>query len=351
VVLLVIGLGYCPVKANPTPIHSKPLIGQQLSQQVPPDTHSLPHPPSEQPVKVEVGIFVYDFGEINQVLQKYHLNTVIWLVWRDPRLVFTPTTPNEPKVIPLQSIWSPDVEVVNSGNFELPTDGNVFVEPDGTVTYIRKFSLQLSSELNLIKFPFDRQALKLILESGDYNTNQVVFTVDDRPSQWRKEAFISEWKLETITQEVLTTQLAPDSEDYSQARFQIHIQRRSGFYLWRAFLPLLLIVLVAWLSLWVPLFNVPTGPFPLSIGALLTAITFNLSINNTLPRVSYLTFFDAFFLICCISIFLTLAVNVYLTKIYDAKQRNFEHLRRLLRRAIPISFMISLLIITLVFLI
>lgn len=345
--LLIIGLGHPPGLAE-APVSMAPYsdiqaITSQLKSQVP--------LPPQSPVTVKVGIFVYDIGEINQVLQKYQLNTVIWLIWQDPRLPFTPEPGEKPeKFIPLTSIWSPDVEVVNSANLELPTDGDVSVEPDGTVTYVRKINLKLSSELNLVRFPFDQQQLKLILESGDYNNKEVVFTVSPRPRQWREEAFISEWSLEDITEEVVTAQPIPDSDDYSQARFAIHIQRRSEFYLWRAFLPLLLIVIVAWLSLWVPLFNVPTGPLPLSIGALLTAITFNFSIGSSLPRVSYLTFFDAFFLICCISIFLTLAVNVYLTKREQEKQMKTQKIRRLGRRLIPASFFVSLLIIILVFL-
>lgn len=335
------GLAQSPATTAPSP--DIEAITSQLKSQVP--------LPPQLPVNVRVGIFVYDISEINQVLQKYQLNTVIWLIWQDSRLAFTPEPGDRPeKLIPLASIWSPDVEVVNSANLELPTDGDVIVEPDGTVTYVRKVSLKLSSELNLDRFPFDQQQLKLILESGDHNNKEMIFSVNPRPRQWREEAFISEWSLEDITEEVITSQPIPDSDDYSQARFAIHIQRRSGFYLWRAFLPLVLIVMVAWLSLWVPLFNVPTGPFPLSIGALLTAITFNFSIGSSLPRVSYLTFFDAFFLICCISIFLTLAVNVYLTKRHQEEQMEIKQIRRLGRRLIPASFLVSLVLIILVFL-
>ncbi|MDS3860430.1 hypothetical protein RIF25_06365 [Thermosynechococcaceae cyanobacterium BACA0444] len=341
-------MGHPPGLAEPPPMLSiaadiQPITGQLKAQA---------QLPLQQPVKIKAGIFVYDFGEINQVLQNYQLNTIIWLSWQDSRLAFTPDSADKSeKFIPLASIWSPDVEVVNSANLELPSDGDVTVEPDGTVTYIRRLNLKLSSELNLVRFRFDQQQLKLILESGNYTSNQVVFTVSPRPSQWRKEVFISEWNLEKITQDVVTTQLVPEADEESQARFAIHIQRRSGFYLWRAFLPLILIVIVAWLSLWVPLLNVPTGPFPLSIGALLTAITFNFSISSSLPRVSYLTFFDAFFLICCISIFLTLVVNVYLTKRQQEVQMETKTIRRLGRRLIPTSFLVSLAIIILVFLI
>lgn len=346
--LLIIGMGYPPGLAEPLATVNRPPTAQPRLEQLRPQLQL----PSQQPVTVEAGIFVYDIGEINQVLQKYQLNTVIWLIWQDSRLAFTPDTEEKPeRLIPLAKIWSPEVEVVNSSNFELPTDGDVIVEPDGTVTYIRKINLQLASELNLAHFPFDQQQLRLILESEDYSINNVVFKVSPKPSQWRQEVFLSEWKLNNITQEVTTTQLIPQTDDYSQARFKIETQRRSGFYIWRAFLPLMLIVIVAWLSLWVPLFNVPTGPFPLSIGALLTAITFNFSISSSLPRVSYLTFFDAFFLICCISIFLTLVINVYLTKRQQEQQMETKIIRRLGRRLIPTSFLVSLVIIILVFLI
>ncbi len=309
---------------------------------------SLKTPPSQQ-VQVSILFFVYDFGEINQVLQKYNLNAVIGLQWQDPRLGFTPGSENEVRTVPLAQIWWPALEVANAINFELKSDENVRVLPDGTVVYLERINPTLSSELNLQRFPFDRQELKFVIESEVYSAEELVLNVRDKPSQWRQEAFLSEWNLEKITQRVVTTQLVSDADEFSQARFAIQIRRRAGFYIWKGFLPLFLITVVAWLSLWVPLLNVPTGPLPLSIGALLTATTFIFTIAGTLPRISYLTFFDAFFLACYISIFITLAVNVYLTAQLSPTAQKHEEVRVWARKLVPGSFGLSVLIISLIF--
>ncbi len=306
--------------------------------------------PPEKPVKVEVLVFVYDFGEINQVIQKYNLNAVVVFAWADSRLAYEASETEKERTLPISGIWWPDFEVVNAIDYDFPANSDVTVLPDGTVIYMRKLNTALSSELNLRRFPFDRQELKLLIESSDHSINELEFDVSDEPSQWRKEAFLSEWALEKITQQVVKTRLVPDADEYSQARFTIHIRRRAGFYIWKGFLPLLLITSVAWFSLWVPLFNVPTGPLPLSIGALLTATTFIFTIAGTLPRISYLTLFDAFFLICYISIFITLAVNVYLTDRGIRNPSMANRVRYLARRWVPGSFAISLVIIGVLFL-
>jgi hypothetical protein len=73
------------------------------------------------------------------------------------------------------------------------------------------------------------------------------------------------------------------------------VKRRSGFYVWKIFLPLLMITMIPVVVFWIDvkefdwLLKIPTT-------MLLSMVAFEFTVTRDLPRIGYLTFLDAVFL-------------------------------------------------------
>jgi len=88
----------------------------------------------------------------------------------------------------------------------------------------------------------------------------------------------------------------PDSGPISQIAFSIAVRRLCGFYVLKVFVPLLLLVVLSGLAFWIDESEL-SSQVTISITALLTVIAFGFAVQINLPKVSYSTFIDTFFLI------------------------------------------------------
>ena len=126
----------------------------------------------------------------------------------------------------------------------------------------------------------------------------------------------------------------------AEARFEIAVERRYGFYLWKVFLPLLLMVVVSWSVFW---FDPPevSSQVTIAVTTILTIIAFALAISLTLPRVPYLTFADAFFLTCYIFTFVTMVEVTAVHIAYRSERRKAAaRIRDTARWLVPAAFVV-----------
>ncbi len=127
-------------------------------------------------------------------------------------------------------------------------------------------------------------------------------------------------------------------ESISEIRFTIRIARRFNFYVWKVFLPLLLMVVLSWTVFWID----PTelnSQVQISVTTILTVIAFAFAIQANLPKVPYLTFIDVFFLICYVFVFATAveitAVHLAGRSGHSARTRRLNSASRI---ALPAAF-------------
>lgn len=107
-----------------------------------------------------------------------------------------------------------------------------------------KLGTTVSSDLNLRRFPFDRQSPRVVVESLKYSETAVRVIPDPELSGINHDSFVSlsEWPLpQELRVELGRSYFAPEKEHYSRASFFIDVKRESGFYVWKVILPVLLI--------------------------------------------------------------------------------------------------------------
>jgi Neurotransmitter-gated ion-channel ligand binding domain/Neurotransmitter-gated ion-channel transmembrane region len=311
------------------------------------EQNEMLRPPNHdgKPVAVSIAIHVINLADIDEVSERFNLMFYLLARWQDPRLAFSPRDPAERfHVFMPKQIWHPRLEFINELGSHSTGDASVRVSPNGNVLYMERANGEFSTRFRLRRFPFDRQALQVIIHPFIGQALGVMLTVD-KARTWisgeeSEYSSLAEWQMMGIK---ATDSQASFSKfgPIPEARFQIMVRRKYRYYIWKIFVPLLLMVMLSWSVYWIDPKDLGSQ-VQISVTTILTVIAFAFSISLSLPKVPYLTFIDAFFLDCLLFVFLT-AVEMTTVHVSGRSQREELGLRirRVSRVAVPAAFVLS----------
>jgi Neurotransmitter-gated ion-channel ligand binding domain/Neurotransmitter-gated ion-channel transmembrane region len=302
-------------------------------------------PISKAPIKVSVGLHISNLADINQTSETFDAAGYLMYSWRDSRLAYKQQPNETSRAANLDEIWHPAMEMVN---FKSSTNSDTFVDilPDGTVQAQERFAKTLSSGLALQKFPFDRQSLQVVLESLKYDDRSVKLVADPQKISIGKDSFVSlsEWQIGTVIGSNGKSFFQPEQQHYSRVTVQIQVKRNYGFYVLKVMMPLLLITIASWSVFWIDPQEFSTQ-IAIAFTNLLTVVALLLVINDTLPRVGYLTLMDGFTMICFMTILVAILVLVIAHRSTTKDNRDRAHkVQNLARSIVPTGFVLANLI-------
>jgi hypothetical protein len=314
---------------------------------VDPDAMLLPPPTGDGRVKVTVALHVLNLSTISEVTERFQLTGYLLAQWRDPRLIYRATGPNDAyRMIAPNSVWRPQLVIINVVEPRQTYETSLRVEPDGLVSYVERFDALVTSTFHLKAFPFDTQRLEVIVHPFSDQQRSVVFIPSQSPvstaTEFNTYSSLESWRLKSLTFDIgSAASLFAGGHTISEARFEITVERRYGFYLWKVFLPLLLMVIVSWSVFW---FDPPeaSSQVTIAVTTILTIIAFALAISLTLPRVAYLTFADGFFLTCYVFAFVTMVELTAVHVAYRNERRKLAaSIRNTARWLVPSAFVVT----------
>ncbi len=310
-----------------------------------PSAMLLPPPADGGRVKVSVALHVLNLSSIDEVTERFQLTGYLLAQWRDPRLAYQPSgAADKFRAMSPDAVWRPKLVMINVVEPRATYERSLRVAPDGLMSYAERFDAVLTSTFHLKSFPFDKQVLEVIIHPFTVQQPSVTFAPSEMPvwtaAEFNSYSSLESWRFESITFGIGEAESQFGKNTITEARFGIAVQRRYGFYLWKVFLPLLLMVIVSWSVFW---FDPPevSSQVQIAVTTILTIIAFALAISLTLPRVPYLTFADAFFLTCYIFAFVTM---VELTAVHIAyrneRRRTAAKIRGTARWLVPSAFVV-----------
>jgi len=308
-----------------------------------PNAMLLPPPTAGGPVKVSVALHVLNLSSIDEVTERFQLTGYLLTKWRDPRLTYQPSGPADKfRALSPDSIWRPKLVIINVAAPRYTYEEALRVEPDGVVSFAERFDAVLTSTFHLKPFPFDVQSLEVIIHPFTVQQPFVTFAPNQFPvwtaAEFNTYSSLESWRFKSLTFNIGEAASQFGKNTMAEARFEIAVQRRYGFYLWKVFLPLLLMVVVSWSVFW---FDPPevSSQVQIAVTTILTIIAFALAISLTLPRVPYLTFADAFFLTCYIFAFLAMLELTAVHIAYRNERRKLAtQIRHTARWLVPVAF-------------
>ncbi len=320
-------------------------------------TDPILQPPFDdgKPLDITIGLHVVNLAAINEVSEQFQLDAYMFERWMDKRLAYTPEGPqDQARNYALGQIWIPQLEMINAASPRSRQEISIMVSPDGTVRYAERLVVTLSSSFHLRRFPFDQQQLLVIIHPFLADGPRLRFELNNE-STWTASEFTSftslaQWHLNGLRSQLL------DAATYGgmtvpEARFEIDVTRRSSFYLWKVFIPLLLMVFLSWAVFWIEADDL-SNQIQVAVTTILTVIAFAFAISATMPRLPYLTYIDAFFLECYIYVFLAVVelMTVHVTHRSELRRDLGLQIRKYSRWLIPASFVVTNVIIAVHFL-
>jgi Neurotransmitter-gated ion-channel ligand binding domain len=280
--------------------------------------------PAREPTVVGLGIFFQDITALSDVEQTLDMDVYITMRWRDPRLAGPARGEGsaECPVPPDGRLWLPTIEPENLRNRQVFYPARFLVDGRGVVTYGRRLWLKTANPLDFRNFPFDRHRWTMIVWPIGSRSNEIVFHPLRHMTGINDRLSIQGWRVGTPRTQVGTAPRIARTGTFARFAVELELDRDWSYYVWKLGLPLTLIVLMAYGVYFIPASAV-AQQIGLGMTSMLTLIAYMLTIGSTLPRISYLTRADRFFIGSALLVFLGLVKAVLTTVLGQGSHEHF----------------------------
>ena len=244
-------------------------------------------------IEVALGIYLIDFARINLREESFDMAGYLDTSWTDPTLTLADADrKGRTRRFRPGQIWAPALEFVNAvEQVVTERDGDLYVADDGRVTQRVRFSHKFQSPLKLKRFPFDAQTLSIAVTAFDPFARDLKLTIDPDRVGKLSDASVTDWEIRDVNARI--EPIGPGGPAEERFLFEVKVDRRSTYYVWRVLLPMTLLVIASWTVFYFDVANlqpqISTG-----LAILLSLVTFNYAIDFSLPKVAYLTFIDRY---------------------------------------------------------
>ncbi|WP_438481733.1 hypothetical protein [Oleiharenicola lentus] len=286
------------------------------------------------PRKVDLGIYILDITDIDEPAGQFTLHALVGVYWQEPSLAFEGT---EPRVLredaaleQVNAMWRPMVEFNRTTAPAELHHSLLRIHPDGRVEFERQMTAQIATELDLRKLPFDTQTLNIELESFQYLASDVELTLKPEKLRMASRISLPQWLPGKISGEVQPYYREVFQETYSRANVTIQMKRHVQFYIWQMMVPLGIVLAMAFAVFFLPPKDL-SDRMSVIIASLLTVVALSYSLHSGLPKISYLTVIDWFFVLAYVFLGLAMAGMVWISNLYDrdeAKAIRYDHVLR-----------------------
>lgn len=264
-------------------------------------------------VIVHVGLYSHNVGTLDVSNDLFTESATLYMRWRDPRLAFKAESPDERRHYAPDQIWIPSYHIINMINsLDVPHVGLV-VKPDGTVLMDQDIVSNLSWKFDYADFPFDTQMLDVAIRPSATIAEAVRFVPDDQSTGIYTGMYsqLPLWKITGISDHAESHEVIVDghSEQLQAVVFAIQARRRSLFYVWKLFVPLVLILCASWCLFWLKCTDI-SNQIHVAFASLLSIVAFGFAVQDDVPLVAQLSLFDKFYYLCFTLIIMELVVVV-----------------------------------------
>ncbi len=286
------------------------------SAQVPSGTSGTRPSVDGQATKVMVVTYLIDVSKVNGADQSFTADLFVLLSWHDHRLdgVFETT-----QQVPLESIWNPQLLILNRRQAQTTFPDQAEIAPDGTVTTRQRYFGNFSVPLDLHEFPLDRQRFTFRMVVTGYGPDELEMVTGpaELTGDRRSETFsIPDWDLGEIQEQPEPYRVAAGGRAISGYVVSFEGHRYIGFWAGKAFISISIIIAMSWVVFWIdPKYIAPR--LSVAVTSMLTLIAYRFLLDGVLPRLSYLTRMDYFLIGSTLLVLLTVVEVVITTAAVD----------------------------------
>lgn len=331
---------------------------------VPVDVEGSEHfaipPNSEGPVLADIGLYIEEIPEVNEIDNTFTVEGLMNIVWCDPRLKYEDRGQGEFEILleedvreKFSVIWWPDITFANEVEGRDIADEELVIHENGTLEYREKFTVVLEAIYDLSKFPFDEQTLEIEIESFAWDEGSLQLHINEKFSGFSDRFQIPEWRWQedNVTTRIEDRMEKGDRTPFSEFLMSIHITRQSGFYIWKVLFPLVILVSMCFAVFWMDEEGL-SSRLPVSFTGVLTVVAYQFIATGSLPKIPYVTLMDTYITVSFVVMILTIFQSLIVSSM---KKRNRNELALkmdvLSRRIFPLVYLLAMGAATLLFLV
>ncbi|XP_069596393.1 gamma-aminobutyric acid receptor subunit pi-like isoform X2 [Ranitomeya imitator] len=286
---------------------------------------------NEKPVEIAVTLEFASIASVSEENMDYTATIFLRQRWIDERLVFdgSKSITLDPRLV--QLLWVPDTYIVDSKKsflHDVTVDNRlVRLYSNGTVLYAIRITTTVACNMDLTKYPMDKQTCKLQLESWGYNVKDLVY-------KWMRGNNsiygMNKLQLAQYTVEKYYTEVSVGNDEtgtYPRLSLYFVLKRSILYFILETYIPSSLLVMVSWISFWISKTSVPARTC-FGVTTVLAMTTILMGSRSTLPTANcFVKAIDVYLGICFAFVFgalLEYAVAHYCSEKYAANKEKEE---------------------------
>jgi hypothetical protein len=309
----------------------------------------------KEPVPVQIGVKLQQIVEMDEHNEFFTAVASIEMEWTDPALAFSPdscdcvvkvyTDQDFTRFLADTEGHFPDFTIYNQQGNRWTQNRLVLIYQDGNATYFERFSTNLQVDFDFSQYPFDNEEFLIqidaIFPEGLYYFTDLEGYSAISPEHGEDEFVISDFQTE------VTSVQASTQTTTSRFTFRFGGPRHLNYYLLQIFVPLLLIMIVSWVTFFLRDYG---RRIEIASANLFVFIAFSFSLADNYPRLGYMTLLDAVMLITFVINALAVVYNVWLRRLEMHGQEELANrIDSVLDWVYPISLVIAGIVLYLIF--
>ena len=246
------------------------------------------------PIRVAIAIRVIGISQVQETAGFMAARVELTYRWKDRRLAFDRVREvraqrslfGDTAVAELRRIWHPAFDVENLSGAPRDDSLGLVIEASGAVTLVRRLDANFLVGIDMASFPFDSQALDIILTSKGYNAHEVMpvhTAADAAHSSFPTSLRNSLWTLSRLNHRN-TVYAGWSGVPHGRITFTLDAERLYGQYLIRIFLPFLTLMTSTLVILWSTDQTMPLAPKgALAFTTLLALVALSFTFESNFP--------------------------------------------------------------------
>ena len=226
---------------------------------------------------------------------------------------------------------------------EIPSDVELGWGNDLTVDYYADGIFTFKTNFDLRNFPFDKQKINFYLVNRNRAMkNQLTLVSDFTKNElvnFANKNNINGWDIVGNNLSYKPYKGPNDTLYYDGLSVELEIERKHSYYLYKVIIPILLILMVCWSSLWVTPKELESR-LTITIVCLLSLIAYNFVIDKEIPKLEYLTILDWIILISYVYAAIPNFFSIYSHRLFSTNKRKCIRVENLGRKYGPTSYLL-----------
>ncbi|XP_064829291.1 LOW QUALITY PROTEIN: gamma-aminobutyric acid receptor subunit pi-like [Oncorhynchus masou masou] len=242
---------------------------------------------NEGPVEIGMSLDIASIDAISEINMDYTATIFLRQRWRDSRLVFpgNESVSVDGRLVSL--LWIPDTFIPDSKRsflHDVTVENRLIrIFSNGTVLYALRITATIACNMDLTKYPMDRQVCTLQLESWGYNLQDVIFywTRGHDSVKGLDTLRLAQYSVESYYTSI--SEAVYETGQYPKLVLHFALRRNVLFFILETYAPSTLLVVLSWVSFWISQSSVPARTC-IGVTTVLTMTTLMMGARTSLPN-------------------------------------------------------------------